>query len=58
LERVVVGQTALELVQGDITQQDTDAIVNAVNRRLAPGGGVAGAVVVTRDWRSETHRLF
>jgi O-acetyl-ADP-ribose deacetylase (regulator of RNase III) len=44
LERVVVGQTALELVQGDITQQDTDAIVNAANRRLAPGGGVAGAI--------------
>ncbi|SRR6056297_357922 len=34
----------LELVRGDITKQDTEAIVNAANKRLAPGGGVAGAI--------------
>lgn len=34
----------IELVLGDITQQDTDAIVNAANKALAPGGGVAGAI--------------
>ncbi len=34
----------IEVVQGDITDQDTDAIVNAANKRLAPGGGVAGAI--------------
>jgi len=33
------------LVQGDITQEDADAIVNAANERLAHGGGVAGAIV-------------
>ena len=42
--RVRIGESTLELVVGDITKQDTDAIVNAANSRLAPGGGVAGAI--------------
>ncbi|MEK6691828.1 MAG: macro domain-containing protein, partial [Nitrospirota bacterium] len=33
------------LVQGDITEQNTDAIVNAANSHLQHGGGVAGAIV-------------
>jgi O-acetyl-ADP-ribose deacetylase (regulator of RNase III) len=36
--------TAIELVQGDITDQTTDAIVNAANAALQMGGGVAGAI--------------
>ena len=34
----------LSIVQGDITQQDTDAIVNAANPELRNGSGVCGAI--------------
>lgn len=32
------------MVQGDITQQQVDAVVNAANRRMRGGGGVDGAI--------------
>jgi O-acetyl-ADP-ribose deacetylase (regulator of RNase III) len=41
---VKIGDRLLELVEGDITEMDTDAIVNAANDRLILGGGVAGAI--------------
>ncbi|MCL5023027.1 MAG: macro domain-containing protein, partial [Nitrospirae bacterium] len=39
------GNGTLRLVQGDITERDVDAIVNAANSHLRHGGGVAGAIV-------------
>jgi O-acetyl-ADP-ribose deacetylase (regulator of RNase III) len=40
-----IRDTCLRLVEGDITELDTDAIVNAANSALKMGGGVAGAIL-------------
>lgn len=42
--QVKINDSEIMLIQGDITELDTDAIVNAANKDLILGAGVAGAI--------------
>jgi len=44
----------IQIVQGDITQEPVEAIVNAANDRLQHGGGLAGVIVRRGGWQIQT----
>ncbi len=49
------GKDLIEVIQGDITGIEADAVVNAANTDLAMGGGVCGAIFRAAGVRELTH---
>jgi O-acetyl-ADP-ribose deacetylase (regulator of RNase III) len=54
-----IGHATLKVIEGDITEEETSAIVNAANSYLAHGGGVAFAIVKKggREIQEESNKI-
>lgn len=55
--KIRIGHGTIEVIQGDITTQDVDAVVNAANNHLWMGSGVAGAIKKNGGQEIETEAV-
>ena len=55
LQPLKIGSTKITIMQGDITKQKVDAIVNAANENLKHGGGVARAIAKAAGSRMQQY---